>query len=197
MDQKELFLEITLEKGMKVRTFTIDGLLEIRPKVFQDDRGYFLETWEKSRYAELGITAEFVQDNHSFSRKGTLRGLHYQNPHSQGKLITVFTGKIFDVAVDLRSDSKTFGKHETLVLDAEIGNQLWIPPGFAHGFLVMSESAHLFYKCTDFYHPEYEGSIAWDDADLFINWPCGQTPILSPKDSEAPSFKSYCRKVDR
>lgn len=170
----------------------IPDVLLIQPKVFGDDRGYFMEVWEQRKFAAAGVDANFVQDNYSRSVKGTLRGLHYQIKQSQGKLVRVTVGEVFDVAVDIRKSSPTFGQWVGAVLSAENKQQLWVPPGFAHGFAVLSETAEFFYKCTDFYAPEYERSIIWNDADLGIDWPIEdpQSLILSPKDKAGVAFKA-------
>jgi dTDP-4-dehydrorhamnose 3,5-epimerase len=170
---------------MNVRTCDLAGLLILEPKVFGDSRGFFLETWNRRRYQEAGIDADFVQDNLSLSRRGTLRGLHFQNPNPQGKLLQVLEGEVFDVAVDLRRSSPTFGRWHGLALSAENKLQFYIPSGFAHGFQVLSETALFHYKCTDFYSPGDERAIRWDDTDLGIEWPM-TTPILSDKDFRAP-----------
>jgi dTDP-4-dehydrorhamnose 3,5-epimerase len=167
----------------------IDGLVEVRPKVFGDERGYFLETYSERDYAAAGIDAVFVQDNQSRSVRGVLRGLHFQRRFVQGKLVRAVEGEIFDVAVDLRKGSPTFGKWAGLVLSAAEHNQLWIPQGFAHGFQVLSDTAVFSYKCTDFYHPEDEGGILWNDPELKIEWPdTGTPPKLSAKDEALPLF---------
>lgn len=177
---------------MKTRHFEIEGLIEFFPEIHKDDRGCFVETWQEARYRDLGIHNQFVQDNFSFSVEGTLRGLHFQKNFPQGKLITVLAGEVFDVAVDLRQSSKTFGKWQGVILNGEEKNQLWVPPGFAHGFYVLSSEALVCYKCTDFYHPKDEGSIRWNDSDIGIIWPLNALPKLSPKDAQAPSFKTFC-----
>ena len=160
----------------------------IEPKVFGDERGFFLETFQADRYADLsGINLPFVQDNHSRSSKGVLRGLHFQKTKPQGKLVRVVRGEVYDVAVDLRQDSSTFGQWEAIILSEENKIQFWIPPGFAHGFLVLSETADFEYKCTDYYNPADEGSLLWNDPDLSIPWPV-KNPILSKKDSIAPKL---------
>lgn len=157
----------------------------IEPKVFGDDRGFFLETFQAERYAKaLGITLPFVQDNHSRSSKAVLRGLHYQKTKPQGKLVRVVRGEVYDVAVDIRQDSSTFGQWEGVILSEVNKRQFWVPPGFAHGFLVLSETADFEYKCTNYYDPSDEGSILWNDPDLDISWPIA-TPILSIKDASA------------
>jgi dTDP-4-dehydrorhamnose 3,5-epimerase len=166
---------------MNVIETPIPGVLIIEPKVFGDERGFFLETWNQARYREAGIAETFVQDNLSFSRRGVLRGLHFQNPHPQGKLVHVLQGEVFDVAVDIRIGSPTFGQAVAEVLSADNKRQLYVPPGFAHGFCVTSDTALFAYKCTDLYHPESEGSILWNDPDLGIAWPVTE-PELSAKD---------------
>jgi len=169
------------------KQLSIQGLVEIRPKVFGDERGYFLETYSSRDYAAAGIGAVFVQDNQSRSVKGVLRGLHFQKRHVQGKLVRAVEGEVFDVAVDLRAGSPTFGKWEAVVLSAAEQNQFWIPPGFAHGFLALSDYSVSVYKCTDYYHPEEEGGIRWDDPSVGIAWPdVGAAPSLSPKDAALP-----------
>ena len=175
---------------MEVTKTRVDGVLLIKPKVFGDERGYFVETYQKDRYSEIGITHPFVQDNHSMSRRGILRGLHYQTKHPQGKLVMVSLGAVFDVAVDIRPDSPTFGKWFGAILSQENQHQLWIPPGLAHGFLVLSDIAHFHYKCTDFYDPKNETSILWNDPELNIEWPFAEDVVLSQKDMNALSFKS-------
>ena len=175
---------------MEVTKTRVDGVLLINPKVFGDERGYFVETYQKERYSEIGITHTFVQDNHSMSRRGILRGLHYQTKHPQGKLVMVSLGAVFDVAVDIRLDSPTFGKWFGAILSQENQHQLWIPPGLAHGFLVLSDIAHFHYKCTDFYDPKNEASILWNDPELNIEWPFAEDVVLSQKDMNALSFKS-------
>jgi len=157
----------------------------IEPKVFGDERGFFLETFQAERYVDLaGITLPFVQDNHSRSSKSVLRGLHFQKTKPQGKLVRVVRGAVFDVAVDIRKSSKTFGQWEAVQLSEENKKQFWIPPGFAHGFVVLSETADFEYKCTDYYDPSDEGSILWSDPDLDVPWPV-DNPILSDKDASA------------
>jgi len=167
----------------------IEGLFEIFPKVFQDSRGYFFECYNGRDFKENGINAAFVQDNQSYSVKGTLRGLHFQKTKPQGKLLRVIEGKVFDVAVDMRYDSKTFGKWHSVVLSSEKQNQFYIPPGFAHGFLTLSDIVVFAYKCTDFYYPEDESGIIWNDPVINIKWPdlCMEY-ILSEKDKKLPSF---------
>jgi dTDP-4-dehydrorhamnose 3,5-epimerase len=157
----------------------------IEPKVYGDDRGFFLETFQAERYASVGITLPFVQDNHSRSSKGVLRGLHFQKTKPQGKLVRVVRGEVYDVAVDIRLGSPTYGRWEAVVLSADNKKQFWVPPGFAHGFVVISDSADFEYKCTDYYDPSDEGSLLWSDPDLNIPWPIDK-PILSEKDAQAP-----------
>ena len=169
---------------MNVLTCPIPGLLIIEPKVFGDARGFFVETWNRRRYGEAGVDVDFVQDNVSSSRRGTLRGLHFQNPNPQGKLLQVLAGEVFDVAVDIRRNSATFGKWHGLVLSGENKRQFYIPPGFAHGFVVLSETALFQYKCTEFYSPKDEMAIRWDDPDIGIEWPVEQ-PLLSERDAKA------------
>lgn len=167
-----------------IKTSLLDCII-IEPKVFGDDRGFFLETFHSNRYKKLAeINLPFVQDNHSRSSKGVLRGLHFQKTKPQGKLVRVVKGKVFDVAVDIRKESPTYGKWESIILSEENKKQFWVPPGFAHGFMVLSDIADFEYKCTDYYDPLDEGSILWSDADLDINWPLSN-PILSEKDASA------------
>jgi dTDP-4-dehydrorhamnose 3,5-epimerase len=176
---------------MKFTPSKIPDVIIVEPDVFGDHRGFFMETWQAEKFAEGGITANFVQDNHSRSSQGTLRGLHYQVKQSQGKLVRVLAGEIFDVAVDLRKSSPTFGQWVGEILSDENNKMLWIPEGFAHGFYVLSETADFFYKCTDFYAPECERTLYWDDPDLTIDWPLveGKTPNLAAKDAKASPFK--------
>lgn len=173
---------------MQVIGTSLPGVLIIEPKVFGDARGFFVETFQAERYAEAGIPGPFVQDNLSFSQHGVLRGLHLQHPHDQGKLVYVLQGEVFDVAVDVRVGSPSFGRWAGAVLTGENKRQLYIPPGFAHGFCVTSEAALFTYKCTEVYHPETELSIAWDDPAIGIEWPVG-APVLSEKDRRAPRLK--------
>src|SRR5687767_8419577 len=170
---------------MNVVESEISGVRVIEPKVYGDHRGFFLETYHKKRYREAGIAGEFVQDNHSRSKKGILRGLHYQLRHPQGKLVWCIFGAIFDVAVDLRPGSTTFGKWVGVHLSSENKKQVWVPPGFAHGFCVLSEHAEVIYKCTDFYDAADEGGIVWNDPTIAIEWPITD-PILSEKDAKLP-----------
>jgi len=177
--------------AISVTKCEIDGLFEVQPRVFGDERGFFLETWNERDYAAAGIPARFVQDNMSFSKKGVLRGLHFQKTHPQGKLVRAVQGEVFDVAVDLRVASQTFGKWRSVVLSGKKQNQFYIPPGFAHGFLVLSEEALFSYKCTDFYHPEDEGGLIWNDKNLNIAWPA-QNPVIAEKDAKWPDFARFC-----
>lgn len=167
---------------MNVIKTDLPGILIVEPKVFGDERGYFLEAYQARRYAEAGIPGPFVQDNLSYSRRGILRGLHVQHPNSQGKLVQVLSGEVFDVAVDVRVGSPTFGKWMGVTLSSENRRQLYIPEGFAHGFVVTSEAALFVYKCTDYYAPAAELSVRWDDPAIGIEWPIGE-PILSEKDA--------------
>jgi dTDP-4-dehydrorhamnose 3,5-epimerase len=167
---------------MDVIETPLPGVLVFKPRLFRDLRGYFLETHNKKRYREAGLKVEFVQDNVSGSGQGTLRGLHYQHPHSQGKLVEVLEGSVYDVAVDIRQDSPTFGQWYGITLTDEKHNQIYIPPGFAHGFYVLSKTALFSYKCSDYYSPSTEGGILWNDPDLDIQWPLTGEPILSDKD---------------
>ena len=173
---------------MIVEKTPIEGVLLVKPKVFGDKRGFFVETWQTKRYEEAGINLPFVQDNYSMSTKGILRGLHFQKKHPQGKLVMVSQGEVFDVAVDLRKNSPTFGQWFGSLLTAENQHQLWVPPGMAHGFVVLSETAHFHYKCTDYYHPEDEGSIRWNDPEVDVKWPISFEPVVSEKDAKAPFF---------
>lgn len=172
---------------MEVITTAIPDLLLFKPKVFGDERGFFLETFRESWFSERDIPVKFVQDNHSSSSRGVLRGLHYQIKNPQGKLVRVTAGEVYDVAVDLRQHSPTFGKSVGVYLSAENKHIFWVPPGFAHGFLVLSERAEFNYKCTEYYAPEYERSLLWNDPALHIEWPLGdiQYPTLSAKDQNA------------
>ncbi|NJO18220.1 MAG: dTDP-4-dehydrorhamnose 3,5-epimerase [Thioploca sp.] len=173
---------------MKVISTTLPGVILIEPKVFGDARGFFLETFHAERYVQAGIPGTFVQDNHSHSAKGVLRGLHFQKQYPQGKLVYVTSGMVFDVAVDIRPHSPTRGKWFGITLTAEKHQQFYIPPGFAHGFCVLSEQADFHYKCTDYYHPEDEGCIRWNDPEINIQWPINN-PILSTKDANAKYLK--------
>jgi dTDP-4-dehydrorhamnose 3,5-epimerase len=169
----------------------INGLIEIFPKVFGDQRGFFLETYNEVRYQDIIYNGQFVQDNFSSSNKGVLRGLHLQlPPYSQGKLVQVLTGSAIDVAVDLRKNSKTFGQHVTVFLSSEKRNQFWIPEGFAHGFLALEDNTIFSYKCTNYYNPKSEVTILWNDRNLQIDWQI-ENPIISPKDQEGTLFKDF------
>jgi dTDP-4-dehydrorhamnose 3,5-epimerase len=176
---------------MKFVETSLPGVIRIEPSVHSDGRGFFMETWQARRFRDAGIDADFVQDNFSHSSKGTLRGLHYQIQKPQGKLVRVVSGEVLDVAVDLRKSSPGFGQWVGEVLSAENRRQLWVPPGFGHGFLVLSETAEFEYKCTNYYAPEFERSIRWDDPDIGIEWrlPVGEQPVLSAKDAAAPFFR--------
>jgi dTDP-4-dehydrorhamnose 3,5-epimerase len=176
---------------MKISPTSLPDVFLIEPHVFGDERGFFMETYQERIFAEAGIRAQFVQDNHSGSEQGTLRGLHYQLRQAQGKLVRVVAGEIYDVAVDLRRDSPTFGRWEGACLSAKNKLQLWIPPGFAHGFYVISEWAEVIYKTTDFYAPEWERTLLWNDPDLGIEWPlvAGIELLLSPKDAQGKRFQ--------
>jgi dTDP-4-dehydrorhamnose 3,5-epimerase len=173
---------------MNVIQTPLPGVVVVEPKVFGDARGFFLETYNQQRYQEAGIDAVFVQDNHSRSRRGVLRGLHYQLEQTQGKLVQVQRGEVYDVAVDVRHGSPTFGQWYGCVLSGENHRQLYIPAGYAHGFVVLSEECDFVYKCTDYYHPQSEQSVAWDDPDLAIAWPLRDVQ-LSAKDGAAPRLK--------
>ena len=173
---------------MHIEPTAIDGVLVLKPQVFGDERGFFFESYNQRAFRELGIHHQFVQDNHSRSHKDVLRGLHYQIQHPQGKLVRVVSGEVFDVAVDLRRDSPTFGKWIGEVISAENKKMLWVPPGFAHGFLVLSEWAEFLYKATDYYAPEHERTIIFDDPELAIAWPLSGPPILSAKDKLGRAF---------
>lgn len=173
---------------MNVVPTDIEDVLIIEPKVFGDTRGFFMETWSRQRYAQAGLDVDFVQDNVSFSSRGVLRGLHYQHPQGQGKLVQVLRGEVLDVAVDIRWNSPTFGKSVSCLLSEENHRQFYVPVGFAHGFCVLSEVALFSYKCTDYYNPQTEGSLLWNDPDLHIDW-LVKEPILSPKDLASPRLK--------
>ena len=175
---------------MNIIKTKIPDILIIEPKVFGDDRGFFFESFNAKKFTEsTGIETQFVQDNHSRSGKNVLRGLHYQIQQAQGKLVRVVAGKVLDVAVDIRKSSPSFGQWVSCLLSAENKRQFWVPPGFAHGFLVLSDTADFLYKTTDYYAPEYERSILWNDPELNINWQLSGEPILSAKDKSAPTLK--------
>ena len=177
----------------KLISTPIPDLYIIEPTVFGDHRGFFMESYNKKDFEEIGLNMEFVQDNHSHSKKGVLRGLHFQAKHSQGKLVRVTRGTVFDVAVDLRKNFKTFGKWFGVVLSEENKKMFYVPEGFAHGFIVLSEEADFLYKCTDYYYPEYDAGLIWNDPDIGIEWPLEEygitEPILSEKDKSLPRLK--------
>lgn len=177
---------------MKIESRGIGGMVVIEPQVFEDARGYFLETWSRERYASAGIPERFVQDNVSLSVRDTLRGLHLQHPHGQGKLVHVLDGEVYDVIVDVRIGSPTFGQWQATVLSAGNHRQIYIPPGLAHGFCVTAERALFAYKCTEPYHPEAELGISWDDPDLAIPWPAS-SPRLSSRDAGFPLLRDIPR----
>ncbi|MDH4584221.1 dTDP-4-dehydrorhamnose 3,5-epimerase [Pseudomonas sp. BN415] len=175
---------------MNVITTALQDVLILEPRVFGDERGFFFESFNARTFAEAtGVEREFVQDNHSRSQRGVLRGLHYQLQQAQGKLVRVVEGEVFDVAVDIRRSSPTFGRWVGVHLSAENKRQLWVPEGFAHGFVVLSEYAEFLYKTTDYYAPEHERCIRWDDPDLVIDWPLAEAPQLSAKDKAGVNFK--------
>ncbi len=175
---------------MQIIATPIPDVLVLEPRVFGDERGFFLESWNQREFARLGLPAQFVQDNHSKSARGILRGLHYPTQQVQGKLVRVVAGEVFDVAVDMRRGSPTLGRWAGAPLSAENRRMMWIPPGFAHGFYVTSDSAEFVYKCTDFYAPEHEVALRWDDPAVGIPWPLadGRPPLLSAKDAAGLSF---------
>src|SRR5271163_461505 len=175
---------------MKFNTTPLKDVVLIEPQVFGDARGFFLESWHEKKFADAGINSKFVQDNHSRSSQWTLRGLHFQTEHTQGKLVRVTSGSVFDVMVDLRRSSPSFGKWWGVELSAENHRMLWVPAGLAHGILITSETADFLYKCTDFYSPEHERTLAWDDATLGVRWPLppGVAPKLSPKDQRGANL---------
>lgn len=181
---------------MKIIDTLIPDVKILEPNVFGDDRGFFMETFRDTWFKENIADVNFVQDNHSKSKQGILRGLHFQTENTQGKLVRVTSGEVFDVAVDIRKGSPTFGQWVGEYLSAENKRQLWVPAGFAHGFYVTSESAEFVYKCTDFYNPRAEISILWNDKHLAIDWPLTKTPTLSEKDRKALSFKEFCQCYD-
>ena len=173
---------------MRVTPTALTEVLILEPRLFGDDRGFFLESWNARSFAEAGIDATFVQDNHSRSARGVLRGLHYQVAQPQGKLVRVVRGSVFDVAVDIRHSSPNFGRWIGVELSADNRKMLWVPPGFAHGFLSLEDGTEFLYKCTDFYAPEHERSILWSDPGIGIDWPLlpGEQPVLAGKDAAAP-----------
>ena len=181
---------------MRFLPTSLPEVVLIEPDVFQDARGFFLETWHQRKYAEGGIHGPFVQDNHSHSGRGTLRGLHAQLRRPQGKLVRAVEGEMFDVAVDIRRGSPRFGRWVGVCLSGENFRQLWIPPGFAHGFCVTSERVHVEYKCTDFYDRDDELTVAWNDPQVAIEWPLS-SPVLSPKDAGAPTLSELAALADR
>ena len=173
---------------MKVTPTALADVLLIEPRVFGDARGHFFESYNRRAFAQAGIDVEFVQDNHSRSARGVLRGLHYQIENAQGKLVRVVSGEVYDVAVDMRRSSPTFGRSIGMTLSAQDKQMLWIPPGFAHGFLVLSETAEFLYKTTDFWYPEFERSLLWNDSALGIAWPLQQAPTLAARDAGGTPF---------
>jgi dTDP-4-dehydrorhamnose 3,5-epimerase len=173
---------------MKIVETDLPGVVLVELKSFSDSRGYFMETWSRDRYAEAGLSEPFVQDNLSYSGQGVLRGLHFQHPRGQGKLVQVLSGEVYDVAVDIRPDSPSFGRWTGQVLSDQNRLQVYVPAGFAHGFCVLSDSALFVYKCTDFYDPKTEGGVLWNDPDLGIRWPV-EHPLVSDKDSLFPRLK--------
>ena len=173
---------------MNITETELPGVLIVEPKVFGDERGFFMESYNAGRYAEAGLPESFVQDNLSFSRRGVLRGLHFQNPQPQGKLVSVLQGEVFDVAVDIRVGSPTFGRWTGVTLSAENKRQFYVPPDFAHGFVVTSDVALFYYKCTEYYAPASEGSVLWNDPEIGIEWPI-ESPTLSEKDRAAPTLR--------
>ena len=181
---------------MKVIETQLAGVLIIEPKVFGDHRGFFLETFQLERYRDAGIGLSFVQDNHSRSQRGVLRGLHFQRTRPQGKLVSVSRGAVYDVAVDINPDSPTCGQYVGVELNDENHRQLWVPPGYAHGFCVLSEVADFQYKCTDYYQPEDEGGLLWNDPDVGIPWPVAE-PQLSAKDQLNPRLRDLLSGVAR
>jgi dTDP-4-dehydrorhamnose 3,5-epimerase len=175
---------------VRVTPTALPDVLLIEPRVFGDERGFFFESWNRRAFAEAGLEAEFVQDNHSRSGRNVLRGLHYQIEHAQGKLVRVTSGEVFDVAVDIRRSSPTFGKWVGMMLSAEKKSMLWIPPGFAHGFLVVSDAAEFLYKTTDYWYPEHERTMLWNDPVLAITWPLTDAPTLAAKDAAGSPLAS-------
>lgn len=173
---------------MEIKELALPGLLEIRPRIFKDPRGFFFESYNQKAFAAAGLNMEFKQDNQSFSKAGTVRGLHFQHPPAaQGKLVRALVGQALDVVVDIRKDSPTYGQHLTILLDAELNNMVWVPEGFAHGFAAITDCV-FFYKCTHVYTPEQEGGILWNDPQLNINWQV-ETPEVSAKDALLPPFQ--------
>lgn len=178
---------------MRVTPSALPDVLVVEPQVHGDARGFFLESWNRRVFAEAGIDADFVQDNHSRSMHGVLRGLHYQIEHAQGKLVRVTEGAVLDVAVDLRRSSSTFGRHVAIELSSANRRMMWIPPGYAHGFVVVSDAAEFLYKTTDYWYPEHERTLLWSDPTLAIAWPVGITPVLAPRDAAgSPLARADC-----
>ena len=176
---------------MKFRQTSLEDAILIEPKVFGDERGFFMESWNAQTFSDAGLDMHFVQDNHSASAAGVLRGLHYQKPQPQGKLVRVTRGAVYDVIVDLRTSSPSFGMHEGFRLDDTNKQMLWVPPGFAHGFLTLEDGTHFLYKCTATYDPAYEHCLLWNDPDLAIDWPLGgQAPTISAKDADGLPFSA-------
>ncbi len=177
--------------GLRVEKTPVAGLVIVEPEVHADARGYFMESYNRREFRAAGIDVDFVQDNQARSVRGTLRGLHFQKTHPQAKLVRVLSGRVFDAAVDLRESSPTFGRWHGITLDEESHRQFFVPAGFAHGYLVLSDTAVFAYKCSDFYHPEDEGGLRWDDPDVGIQWPLEgiAKPLLSEKDRRMPAFK--------
>jgi dTDP-4-dehydrorhamnose 3,5-epimerase len=174
---------------MEIIHLRLNGLKLLQPKIFKDHRGFFLESFQQSTYEKLGLPGHFPQDNHSYSQKGCIRGMHFQSYPGQAKLIRVAVGTIYDVAVDMRPESPTFGQWEAVILDDQTHQQLFIPVGFAHGFCVLSDIAHVMYKVSTPYDPRYEKGFRWDDSDIQISWPTDVVTIVSDRDQKAPSFK--------
>lgn len=181
------------ELSMQVENLSLEGLKRIRVKIFFDDRGFFRETFRNSLYSAVGIPIDFAQDNHSFSKKGTIRGMHFQRFPGQAKLVTVIEGEIFDAVVDIRPLSPTFGKWEGIFMKAEAGDQLYIPPGFAHGFCVLSQEAHVCYKVSSLYDPKEEFTFRYDDPEVGIRWPIAAPPLLSEKDRLSPLMREVVK----
>jgi len=181
---------------MHIKTLSLEGLKLIEPRVISDDRGFFLETYRQPRYRDFGIECGFVQDNFSYSKKGTIRGMHFQTVPGQDKLVYVSSGKIFDVAVDMRPESPSFGKYEAVILDAEKLQQFFIPKGFAHGFCILSNTACVHYKCSAIYNSETEKGFRWNDPEIGIEWPVSD-PILSVRDQSAPFFRELFQQAGR
>ena len=179
---------------MEIIKTHIEGLLVIKPRIFEDDRGYFFESWSRNLFKDIGLDIDFVQDNQSLSQKGVLRGLHFQNPpYEQGKLVHVIKGSVMDIALDIRKKSPTYGHHFSVILSDENKKIFWVPPGFAHGFVALESDTIVTYKCTNFYNKDAEGTILWNDSDLNINWGV-EDPIISEKDAKAESFRNFTTK---